>query len=104
MRKRGQRGGKKVTAPTQRSVNPKNLILRVTSNKSRNDIDISFLLSNVQYIKSKEYLLRHKLDKISADFAVITETWLSASDSTWTDCCQFNTDGYKIVTANRSDS
>lgn len=72
--------------------------------QNRNDIGITFLLSNVQSIKSKEYLLRDEIDKTNADFAVITETWLRSNvDNVWIDCCQFNTDGYSIVTANRNN-
>ena len=36
-----------------------------------------------------------------AEFAVITETWLKNADQQWTECSQFNNEGYKIITYSR---
>ena len=71
------------------------------SDYNDNDIAFQFLLANVQSIKSKEYILRDELNKNNATFAVITKTWVRNDDVAWVECSQFNTDGYKFVTANR---
>jgi len=85
---------------SNRSLNSNNLIRINTSDYNNNDIYFQFLLANVQSIKSKEYILNDKRNKNNVTFAGISETWLRNDDVAWVECSQFNTDGYKIVTAN----
>ena len=81
-RKRGKKGGIKTRETSVRSVNPNNLIEIVpTQSPNENDEDFQFLLLNAQSLKGKEFILRRELDKVEAEFAIITETWLGEEDT-----------------------
>ena len=57
-------------------------------------------LSN-SYIKNQMIVLQIDNEYTDTVFAVVTETWLWAEDAAWIDCCQFNTDGYRLLVQNR---
>ena len=66
-----------------------------------NSILIQFLLLNVRSLKANKFIIRDELDTCDIEFAVITETWLKNADQQWTECSQFNNEGYKIITYSR---
>ena len=60
-----------------------------------NDVDFQFFLLKAQSLKGKEFILGRELDKVDGEFTIITEAWLGEDDTNWTECSQFNRDGYK---------
>ena len=69
-------------------------------NKSKHNhvINFNFILLNVQLLTSKEFIFRDSIEKIDANF---TEAWLCDNDTHWTDCSQFNRNGYKMLLVNQ---
>ena len=63
---------------------------------------MKFSLLNARSLKANEFIIRNELDSSDAEFTVITETWLkNMIDQKWTECCQFNNSGYRILTYSR---
>ena len=67
----------------------------VTSN------NLKFILMNSQSIKNKDIAIRQIFDDSNADFAIITETWLSEDDDVWIMSSDLNNNGLSMRTVNR---
>ena len=87
LNKRGKRGGKRLKHHTHRlglipeGVNSSNLIhIKMDTNQSMRELNLTLSLLNVQLIKNKELLLHGQLIHHDVDICILTETWLSDND------------------------
>ena len=63
----------------------------------------TLMLSNVQSIKNKQDIITKLLEDSNADFAVLTETWLTDADDIWVQGSEFCRHNYKIDGCHRKD-
>ena len=110
-RKRGMRGGikhkkirKQNTTLNARTVNHDNLT-KVDPVTYRHDKELkhnmAIFLVNIRSLRGKCLPLSTYIKDSDLDFGIITETWLTDSDTIWIDACDLNKDGYRISVVNR---
>ena len=101
-RKRGSRGRKRLHSNNVNNnnsgVNTKNLIEIQSSNGYISDLSLGLL--NCQSLKNKDSLILSSILENNLDIVLLTETWIknntSDLDQTWLQCCELNSNNYKI--------
>ena len=77
-------------------------IIRVKRMNTMDDCNIIIGQCNTQSLKVKHLQISELLKDYSLDILVLMETWLTTEDNQWIEASEFNRNGYKIYTANRT--